>query len=98
MARFRGTVQGQRGEASRLGNAKTGLTVTANGWDCGVRVEAFARISSATGEPLDLFHIYATGGSNGGEQKLIATVTFNGRERAIEQVSPFAPIVGTVRA
>lgn len=40
MARFRGTVQGARGEASRLGTVKTGLTVAANGWDIGGEVGA----------------------------------------------------------
>jgi len=35
MARYRGTVQGGRGEASRLGNAKDGLMTTTYGWDLG---------------------------------------------------------------
>ena len=33
MARFRGTVQGNRGEASRLGHATTGLETTAATWN-----------------------------------------------------------------
>lgn len=32
MAHFRGVVQGQRGDASRLGSAKSGLTVVAQAW------------------------------------------------------------------
>lgn len=32
MARFRGTVAGGRGEASRLGHATTGLRTIAKGW------------------------------------------------------------------
>lgn len=60
MARFRGTVRGQRGEASRLGNAKSGLLVEANGWEGGIRVEAFAQ---PNGE--DRFEVYVTSGSNG---------------------------------
>ena len=39
MARYRGTVQGQRGGASRLGGTVSGLAVTANGWDVGARVD-----------------------------------------------------------
>ena len=59
MARFRGTVQGNRSEASRLGHPKDGLRVEANGWNGGVRVYA-----EANGD-ADTFHVYATGGSNG---------------------------------
>ena len=39
MARFRGKVQGTRGEASRLGTAATGVTSTADGWHIGGEVE-----------------------------------------------------------
>lgn len=38
MARFRGTIQGTRGMASRLGHEKTGLETHAAGWSSGVRV------------------------------------------------------------
>jgi len=38
MAQFRGTVQGSRGGASRLGGKSSGIDTTANGWDMGVRV------------------------------------------------------------
>lgn len=58
MARFRGTVHGQRGSASRLGNSKTGLAVTANGWESGVEVAI-----EASGEN-DLFLVELNGGSN----------------------------------
>lgn len=58
MAQFRGTIAGQRGEASRLGSKNSGLVVTANGWDTGVRVVA----RHVDGE--DVFDVFATGGSN----------------------------------
>jgi hypothetical protein len=58
MARFRATIQGQRGEASRLGNGKTGIQGRVNGWHVGVRVSGYTR----DGE--DVFAIYATGGSS----------------------------------
>lgn len=60
MARFRGTVEGSRGGASRLGGAESGLTVTANGWNGGVTVEAHTR--TETGE--DRFTVNATSGSS----------------------------------
>lgn len=57
MARFRATIKGQRGEASRLGSSNSGITANVNGWDVGVKVE------SGTGEE-DVFYIYTTGGSH----------------------------------
>lgn len=57
MAHFRGTLKGNRGEASRLGTARTGLVVTANGWDFGVKV-----ILREDGH--DIADIYLTGGSH----------------------------------
>lgn len=41
MATFRGTIQGQRGEASRLGSAKSGLAVRAASWSGAVDVRLF---------------------------------------------------------
>lgn len=68
MARFRATIKGARGQASRLGNAKSGLLVTANGWDCGISVEADIR------DGVDIFHVWLTGGSNGHKSsRLIGT-------------------------
>jgi hypothetical protein len=60
MAHFRATIEGSRGLASRLGTPKSGLKVTANGWDIGVTVYADV---SPDGE--DRFEILLTGGSNG---------------------------------
>lgn len=60
MAHFRGTIKGQRGEASRLGGKNSGITANINGWDAGVRVVAFER------NGVDCFDVYQTGGSNGG--------------------------------
>ena len=58
MARFRGTIQGGRGEASRLGHK--GLRASINGWDVGVRVYA-----SVGDDGEDVICVIATGGSNG---------------------------------
>jgi len=73
MARFRGTVQGGRGEVSRLGHRS--ITTDANGWNLGVNVDggAFDVGRSEIGgdhiDPVnrpyvsDVFTVYATGGS-----------------------------------
>lgn len=41
MAHFRGTLQGSRGEASRLGGKDGGLHTTAASWEGGVSVRLF---------------------------------------------------------
>jgi hypothetical protein len=69
MARFRATIQGAQGEASRLGNASSGLRVDANGWDAGVRIAGFV---DANG--VDCFGVYMTGGSHGGRETLLGIV------------------------
>lgn len=67
MAHFRATIQGARGEASRLGHQE--ITASVNGWDAGVNVYG------TKGKAGDVFTVYATGGSNGnGTRKLIAVV------------------------
>jgi hypothetical protein len=42
MARYRGTLRGCRGEASRLGHSSSGLTTVAASWQGAVRVELYA--------------------------------------------------------
>jgi len=58
MARFIGFIQGNRGEASRLGTPASGIRVQAQGWNVGVKV--FGDIEDGT----DTFSIYATSGSD----------------------------------
>lgn len=60
MAHFRGTVQGSRGVASRLGHRSSGLCVTCDGWCAGIRI--WARYDSE--RDCDVFDVYSTGGSN----------------------------------
>ena len=69
MAQFRGGVQGNRSEATRLGHKATGLRVFANGWHCGVKVYA----SHQDGK--DVFEVYKTGGSMNSNGEKIATIT-----------------------
>ena len=59
MPRFRGTVQGARGQASRLGHHY--ITTDANGWNLGVNVDGGSyEVAQSNG---DHFTVYATGGS-----------------------------------
>jgi hypothetical protein len=70
MAQFLGSVQGQRGQVTRLGSKSSGLEVRANGWTVGVCVAA----THVDGK--DVFHVFRTAGSNGyGASELIATIT-----------------------
>jgi hypothetical protein len=59
MARFRATLRGTRGDVSRLGHEKTGMTASVNGWDSGVTVQANVDLDGH-----DHFQIYFTGGSH----------------------------------
>ena len=61
MAQFRGTLVGSRGCVSRLGGKESGINVTANGWDVGIRVRGFYDKKRDT----DVFYVELTGGSNG---------------------------------
>lgn len=68
MARFYGSIQGNRGEATRCGSKESGITGHIRGWDVGVEVECKHRYG------MDEAHIFATGGSNGGTCVHVATV------------------------
>ena len=71
MAQFRGTVKGNKSEASRLGHKTTGLRVECNGWNIGVK--CIARYNEETGG--DEIWIYRTTGSSGhGHPTLIKIV------------------------
>jgi hypothetical protein len=61
MAHFRGTIKGQRGEASRLGGKKSGLSATLNVWDFGVTVH----LTHNPDTGVDEASIYLGTGSNG---------------------------------
>jgi hypothetical protein len=80
MAHFRATIQGQRGQASRLGSAKSGLKVTANGWHTGITVYVDV---SPDGE--DRFQVELASGSNGSLSP-VSLGTFTRRD--IEQAQP----------
>jgi len=56
-AQFIGYVQGARGMEHRLGSKKSGMQVSVNGWNSGIKVVA----TNKNGR--DHFDVYATGGS-----------------------------------
>jgi len=67
MAHFYASMQGSRGEATRVGTKSSGLTAHVRGWDIGARVE----LSHEDGR--DVVRVYRTGGSNnGGRSELVA--------------------------
>jgi len=72
MANFRAVIQGQRGQASRLGSKSSGITASVNGWHLGVEVIAYH--DKETGR--DIFRVYKTEGSgyNRGRKELIAEI------------------------
>lgn len=70
MARFRATIKGQRGSASRLGSATSGIVANVNGWNLGIQVVAMDDRAATMeggkpGKDSDRFEVRATGGSNG---------------------------------
>ena len=68
MGHFYGEIQGNRGEATRMGSKKSGFNAHIRGWNIGVRI--YCKYNETTEK--DEIYIYKTGGSNGNESdKLI---------------------------
>jgi len=68
MAQYRGTVNGQRGMASRLGSKRSGLEVRADGWHVGCRVS----ITWDEASEEDIVRVYRTQGSAHEGERLIS--------------------------
>ncbi len=58
MAQFYAEIQGNRGEATRMGTKNSGIRGHIRGWNVGVRIEG------SHGD-RDTFDVYATSGSSG---------------------------------
>lgn len=70
MARFRGILQGNRGETSRLGSTHSGMVAHVDGWKVGVTVRAMV-----DDKGRDVLTVYRTGGSDRSvPDKIIATI------------------------
>ena len=72
MARFYASIQGNRGEATRMGTANSGAYGHIRGWAVGGRVDM-----DADSNDCDVATLTATGGSNGGSNIEIAEVRGN---------------------
>lgn len=71
MAHFYAEIQGNRGEATRMGTEKSGIYGHIRGWDVGISV--YGGVDD-NGE--DSFDVWLTSGSNGyGAKKKIGTFT-----------------------
>ncbi len=70
MAHFRGTAKGNRTETSRLGYKSSGLITTCNGWNVGVRCEAFFDEETKTDE----IRVYRTGGSINANKEILINI------------------------
>lgn len=60
MAHFYANIQGNRGEVTRMGTAKSGISGHIRGWNVGVRV-----YMGVDDEGNDVATVFLTGGSNG---------------------------------
>ena len=80
MAQYRATIQGMRGEVSRLGTKSSGIHANVDAWDIGVYVSIRYDIALGT----DVCTVYLTGGSNGGNHTHIGTYkVINGAPRCM---------------
>jgi len=78
MAHFYGDIQGNRGQATRMGTKQSGFRGHLRGWDVGVK--AFLRVNAAGNDEVQ---VYASSGSNGCRGDVyICTITTNGIEVA----------------
>ncbi len=96
MSRFYGSIQGNRGMATRMGHKSSGFTGHIRGWNVGVRIECHVDED----DDKDVLYVYRTGGSNGRtESKLIAIIKEGEEDGVIPKTrikkpaeSPFANI------
>ena len=81
MAHFYGEIQGNRGEATRMGTKDSGFRGHIRGWHVGGSVNCHYNES----KDRDQVSIYATGGSNGGRSEHLADVIEldNGKNKII---------------
>ena len=76
MAQYRASVQGQRGEASRLGGKSSGISAWVNGWHLGVNVSAHYNEMT----DCDVIAVAINGGSNGGTPSYMVTKEYRNAE------------------
>lgn len=65
MSRFYASIQGSRGEATRVGTKNSGLSGHIRGWNVGCRVHL-----STNDKDEDVCTVILTGGSNGSKREV----------------------------
>jgi len=71
MARYLGSIQGNRNQVTRLGTPRSGISAHVRGWDIGARVTIYVN-----GDGKDEVTVYRTSGSNAHTRDtVIATFT-----------------------
>jgi archaellum component FlaG (FlaF/FlaG flagellin family) len=76
MARFYADIQGNRGEATRMGTTASGMSGHVRGWNIGARV-----VMDVTQSGEDRVTVYLTSGSNGGRHEELLTQHTEGEEK-----------------
>ena len=89
MARFFGSIQGARGEATRLGSASSGIAARAQGWNIGARVDC-----SVGRDGEDYCSVSLTTGSSGYGSDIYLGQASIGKDGSMQ----FSPSVELVRA
>jgi len=84
LAQFRAIIQGQRGEASRLGGKKTGISAEVNGWNSGISVRGY--FDSELGKDVFVVTLNNGNGYNAGKSKVIGRFTED--DLLTEKLSP----------
>lgn len=92
MARYYGHIRGNRGEATRMGTASSGINAHPRGWETGVEVYG-GPVSEGVGEAwrqtqADEFQINVTGGSNGGRKSIELALVTEFEDRLIVTLGP----------
>jgi len=94
MARFLGAVQGQRGEATRLGGTVSGIRAQAQGWDLGVKVYGEPQRDGTGADIGDAFTVIVTGGSHASIREEIALRVTRDRDGKVRvQFDPFGDLL-----
>jgi len=83
MARYCGTVRGNRGGVSRLGSKDSGLRVTANGWNLGGEVIIGSRNWFGNGYK-DILHFHINTGTNNSGPRRLSITALEGGEILID--------------
>ena len=71
MSHFYGSMQGNKGEATRCGTKKSGIECHVRGWEIGVKVSCEYNHDTEKNE----IYIYKTGGSDNPSEELIKKIT-----------------------